>query len=1024
MKRWVKSFIFFVWFFVFGTPTFATTRYINVDSSGAASNPTRAFDDPSYTANDSYQTLTAAYNASSDGDILEFSGGSTGKTYLTGTNLIAKSLTLRGSRLTGFSGTATIDYTGSTNYTMGIYADNMVIDNLHITRSSATGGNKVALWLFKNNSLIKNSLIDNSAGGYAVFVQTGTGVSNVFLNCVISSHGQGMGVNLYDNASTTTFNNCLINGSVNVSVMVNAGTVSYFNNCVFTANGTNTYNAFTIGTSGGIINTSNSLIQGPSLRPQAIISGTDGTYTWNSTNDIINAFPYFTRTKANLGYVLLTTDDLTNLDYFTSIANYAKDTYGIVLTIFVDNTANINSTQKSKLQTLVHAGHEVGLHTRNHSDLALANALSLTYSGANTNMAMTISSSGTTLNVTGTSDTHGPIDLTSSSYDTLGELCSYISTWSNYTCSLTDTGSGNGQASEFSVDLKDATTNLIRNVAVSIPYDDNTGPSNRRYTDEISGAIAELESAIHEDASLSSYTVKTMAFPYNSSSTAVINWIKANTNLLATRSSSYSAVRPDKVWLNNLNLYNIDKEEERVDTYGTGYSLLTLAQQKSRIEQSARVMATSVSNGYIMGMLNHNEATGLTIQEFDWYLDELVKYKQLYNYQITTLADIANQIRTSGNWTDAGGGFWTRSFSGSDNFSPLYLSPLINAGTTVGGRSSDMLGNPLVGTPDIGPYEYQAPTAPSSLAQYHSDGTTTIDPGDWTSETSVVLKFSLSSANPTDSLTPKIEIQPSDTAFSGTATHTGATVDYTGSPVTGTITITGLTAGQSYHWQAQVSNAATNSSWVTMGGSPDFSLNNATPSLSPASSVPSSTTSSSSSIPSCNSSVPVGTPDLFQIDGGKNSLTLHFSPPSMPYTGYYIAYSSKPDSWEYGVEFSQGYTGGVISYTINALNQNTLYYFKIRSANGCSTGDWGNTMVAKTTNYGKKTSYKNTQTALTQIFKNPLNQIKSIITKTTTTKKTPDTDLSTTQPSPSQVPMPTPATTPSRRCFKILWWCL
>ena len=61
-----------------------------------------------------------------------------------------------------------------------------------------------------------------------------------------------------------------------------------------------------------------------------------------------------------------------------------------------------------------------------------------------------------------------------------------------------------------------------------------------------------------------------------------------------------------------------------------------------------------------------------------------------------------------------------------------------------------------------------------------------------------------------------------------------------------------------------------------------------------------------------------------------------------------MEYSRKQDSWEYGVEFPQGYSSGVIAYTISMLQPNTKYYFAVRSGNGCATGEWGNTMAAIT----------------------------------------------------------------------------
>jgi len=57
--------------------------------------------------------------------------------------------------------------------------------------------------------------------------------------------------------------------------------------------------------------------------------------------------------------------------------------------------------------------------------------------------------------------------------------------------------------------------------------------------------------------------------------------------------------------------------------------------------------------------------------------------------------------------------------SNARNFSLLYNSPLIDAGTSVG-LTTDYAGNPIYGTPDIGAYEYQPP---------HTVGTNKIDIG-------------------------------------------------------------------------------------------------------------------------------------------------------------------------------------------------------------------------------------------------------------------------------------------------------
>jgi hypothetical protein len=182
----------------------------------------------------------------------------------------------------------------------------------------------------------------------------------------------------------------------------------------------------------------------------------------------------------------------------------------------------------------------------------------------------------------------------------------------------------------------------------------------------------------------------------------------------------------------------------------------------------------------------------------------------------------------------------------------------------------------------------------------------------------------------------------------------------------------------------------------------------------------------SASAPACCDPITKGTPDLFEIRTNKNAATLYFAPPPAPYSSFYIAYSSRPDFWEYGVNFNQNYTGGVISYTIKMLKPNTKYFFKIRAGNGNASGNWGNAMAVSTTKSTTfKTYYKNIFTAFVQQTKTAVNSIVSNI-KTSAKKGTTLGQ----QTVPNAVPkvQSQPATQPQKPAavknkFCILWWC-
>jgi hypothetical protein len=158
-------------------------------------------------------------------------------------------------------------------------------------------------------------------------------------------------------------------------------------------------------------------------------------------------------------------------------------------------------------------------------------------------------------------------------------------------------------------------------------------------------------------------------------------------------------------------------------------------------------------------------------------------------------------------------------------------------------------------------------------------------------------------------------------------------------------------------------------------------------------------------------------------------------PPKAPYSKIYVAYSRRSDSWEYGTEYNQNYSSGVLQFTVNALSPNTKYYFKIRPGNGCMAGNWGNTMAAITTGSDQtRTFYKNFITSVVQ-------QTKTVVTSVLTPiKKAIDTLVQPANPTPSPsvtpmtvplatlapiqtiLPQITPQATPKPK-FCIFWWC-
>ena len=114
-----------------------------------------------------------------------------------------------------------------------------------------------------------------------------------------------------------------------------------------------------------------------------------------------------------------------------------------------------------------------------------------------------------------------------------------------------------------------------------------------------------------------------------------------------------------------------------------------------------------------------------------------------------------------------------------------------------------------------------APNVPSSLLQKKVTGGATLATGDWTNETQVEFTATASDTDNPDTLYLCVEKDAITTALSSTngGDLCGSGVAYSGTPVTVSVTITGLTDATEFHWQAQVKDAASAySSFVGYGG--------------------------------------------------------------------------------------------------------------------------------------------------------------------------------------------------------------
>ena len=227
-----------------------------------------------------------------------------------------------------------------------------------------------------------------------------------------------------------------------------------------------------------------------------------------------------------------------------------------------------------------------------------------------------------------------------------------------------------------------------------------------------------------------------------------------------------------------------------------------------------------------------------------------------------------------------------------------------------------------------------------------------------------------------------------------------------------TVTLSGLRACTTYHFQVTATDASLQDQVSSDQTFTTTCMSNSS----------SNETMKMPEAPQCGDEKPSSAPYLFQAEATNKTVTLHINPAGMPYNKYYVAYGLNYEGSEmYGVEFNQDYSTGAITYKINELSANTVYYFKIRAGNGCMPGQWSNNFKIKTT--GSKGIIKtylsfqervNTSEELS-IFPLPTG-------KATTPTVSPSKESPTPTSTPTSMPTPTAKAAPKKIKSCFLWF--
>lgn len=627
----------------------------------------------------------------------------------------------------------------------------------------------------KNYLTFQHLFISNTTGSsnYSLDVSSSTGIVVNYCN-ISDSQTSNTGVATAGTNASVTINNSLIsgNGLYGVDVEGTTPTVSINNSMVIS----NTSYGLKRGT--GTLTYTNCLVTGNNATPAY---NTNGTLTDGGGNLVEKVSKVISYKGTNTILLAFTSDDADTTSWNAYAA--ALLPYNFHFNMFPSPCmygATGCFTDTASLVALSAAGHEIGAHGWSHSLLGQTTAFAIT----STNTSPTVN-----VDVAG-----GNIIL-----DCAGSPCANKVTYAlgNYTYNQatgTVTGfkaavAGKGWTITTGTGMSDAmklTALTDSGGAQAVPYSpllDVSAPNYAYWSHEVADTAAWI-------SSITGITPVSEAYPGGTGTpftAGLETWLLGQ---------GYTSGRTtDGIFgsLSSVNVYELSNYT--LATFlGTGTESVVRGNTNHVIEWCK-------SRACYITLLAHTTAA-MSAAQLGWMADEINKAGGSMVTMSQLIAAIKADHSTSDNKT------YTKTYPDISNYALSSNSPAINAGSTISGFTTDYVGNPIVGTPDIGLYEFQAPAAPTSLVQYKSDGTTAISSGGWTKETSAVLKFSMSSTNTSDFLTPYVEIRANATPFTNTMTNAGTVVAYSGSPVTGSVTVTGLVDGTIYHWQASATNSA------------------------------------------------------------------------------------------------------------------------------------------------------------------------------------------------------------------------
>lgn len=268
------------------------------------------------------------------------------------------------------------------------------------------------------------------------------------------------------------------------------------------------------------------------------------------------------------------------------------------------------------------------------------------------------------------------------------------------------------------------------------------------------------------------------------------------------------------------------------------------------------------------------------------------------------------------------------------------------------------------GTYGAGNYNVGDATAPAGGSITYLNG----------SQTSLTVSLTVSDGTDADSgvdTSSRIVQRKSSSLDGDTCGSYGSFVTISHSGTYPNFSDTSVSAGNCYQYQYLVSDTSTNQATYTSSNIVKITYQQ-----------PDAT--------SCTATKPSGISSWLYsaVSNNSNSVTLRFTNYQTPIDHFVVEYGTKSGEYKYSVDnISKDST----SYTINKLDSNTTYYFRIRTGNDCATGTWSNEISTKTKGYLTFNNLQTTDTTIetvTDTKTETKNKDSKIIEKTKETEQT------------------------------------